>query len=347
MKFDHTSPNADKERPQWYGKPYYSLDAWCKNTYGRKLYKVALESGCSCPNRDGTLGYGGCIFCSAGGSGDFAAPCNDSVRTQIDQGKLLLQNKWLKNSSKNATVSSADEPDLIAYFQSYTNTYGDPDRLTALFSEALDQPDVAGISIGTRPDCLQNEMLENLVLLKETYSDKFIWIELGLQTIHDRTAELIHRGYPTAVFIQAMEKLQQCGLPVIVHTILGLPGEDKEDILATMQALNKLHPFGIKLQLLHFLRGTALADLYDAGKASDLTKEEYLELVTDCIAVLDPSICIHRITGDGPKDLLIAPRWSLNKRDVLNSIHALLKKRGIYQGKGRNDYHDPGTSDTL
>lgn len=318
---------------QWHGKPYYSLDAWCKNTYGRKLYKAALESGCSCPNRDGTLGYGGCIFCSAGGSGDFAAPFGDSVRAQLDQAKQLLGRKWL-NALTSDGASESDAPVLIAYFQSYTNTYGDPARLHALFSQALDQPDVAGISIGTRPDCLPEEILTMLDALKASHPDKFVWIELGLQTIHDRTAKLIHRGYPTAVFEQAMKKLKHHQIPVIVHTILGLPGETREDVLATIQALNHQKPFGIKLQLLHFLKGTALGDLYEKGEVAALTKEEYLELVTDCIAALDPSICIHRITGDGPKELLLAPRFSLNKRDVLNSIHALLRKKGIHQGKG-------------
>ena len=318
-------PAAGPIPARWHGKPYYSLDAWCKNTYGRKLYKVAIESGCTCPNRDGTIGYGGCIFCSAGGSGDFAVPVGTSVRGQIDQGKKLLSGKW---------DLCADTPSLIAYFQSYTNTYGDPEYLSALFAEALSQPDVAGISIGTRPDCLGEDILEKLDELKRAWPYKFIWIELGLQTIHDRTAALIRRGYPTSVFEDAMARLKQHEIPAIVHTILGLPGETKEDVLDTMGALNRLQPFGVKLQLLHILKGTGLAALYENGEISALSKEDYLELVTDCIAALDPSICIHRITGDGPKELLLAPRWSLNKRDVLNSIHSRLKSRAICQGQG-------------
>ncbi len=323
------SPGRD-----WYGKPYYSLDAWCKNTCGRKLYKVALNAGCTCPNRDGTVGYGGCIFCSEGGSGDFAAPAMPSVRAQLEEGKKLLGAKWQPDP---------DAPGLIAYFQSYTNTYGDPDRLCRLFGEALGDPETAGISVATRPDCLAEPILTGLDALKEQFPDKFIWIELGLQTIHDRTAALIRRGYPTAVFEQAMDTLQKHGLPVIVHTILGLPGETRDDVLATMNRLNRLNPFGVKLQLLHILKGTPLAALYSSGQVCALSREAYLDLVTDCIAVLSPDICIHRVTGDGPRQLLIAPLWSLHKRDVLNGIHACMKQKGIRQGS----HYESGTTDTL
>lgn len=319
----------------WHGKPYYSLDAWCKNTYGRKLYKTALETGCSCPNRDGTLDSGGCIFCSAGGSGDFAASPAGSVGEQLEEGKRLLEKKW---------QLTPGVPCLIAYFQSYTNTYGDPDRLARLFASALSQPDVAGISIATRPDCLPDGILKMLDSLRSAYPHKFIWIELGLQTIHDRTAKFLHRGYPTAVFEEAMHTLDSHGFPVIVHTILGLPGESKADVLATMNALNRLHPFGVKLQLLHILKGTALAGLYESGEVDALSKESYLELVTDCIAALSPDICIHRITGDGPRKLLLAPAWSLQKKDVLNSIHALMKQKGIRQG---SYFYESGTTDPL
>lgn len=334
-----------KQLPDWHGKPYYSLDAWCKNTYGRKLYKAALDIGCTCPNRDGTLGYGGCIFCSLGGSGDFAAAPAATLKEQLQKARTLLESKW-----KLAPASSDPKtgPCLIAYFQSYTNTYGNPKRLIALFTQALLQPDVAGISIGTRPDCLPDEILRELDALQAAFPDKFIWIELGLQTIHDRTAKLIRRGYPTAVFETAMETLTAHGFPVIVHTILGLPGESQQDILLTMEALNRLHPFGVKLQLLHILKGTTLAELYATGQVSALSKEEYIRLLSDCIAALSPDICIHRITGDGPKQLLIAPCWSLHKRDVLNSIHAYFKQNGIRQGSRCTEiFYDTGTIDTL
>ena len=200
----------------WHQKPYYSLDAWCKNTYGRKLYKAALDIGCTCPNRDGTLDTRGCIFCSAGGSGDFAASRQLSVTDQLTQAKSLLSSKWIPEPGK---------PSLIAYFQAYTNTYGDPDRLLSCYEEALSSPEVAGISIATRPDCLSDIILEGLDRLRLLYPDRFIWIELGLQSIHDHTAARIRRGYPTSVFYDAAAKLHARRLPFIVHLILGLPGE--------------------------------------------------------------------------------------------------------------------------
>ena len=302
----------------WHQKPYYSLDAWCKNTYGRKLYKAALDIGCTCPNRDGTLDTRGCIFCSAGGSGDFAAFRQLSVTDQLTQAKSLLSSKWIPEPGK---------PSLIAYFQAYTNTYGDPDRLLSCYEEALSSPEVAGISIATRPDCLSDIILEGLDRLRLLYPDRFIWIELGLQSIHDHTAARIHARR----------------LPFIVHLILGLPGETRLDLLESIRAVNQVHPFGVKLQLLHILKGTDLALLYEAGKLPVLTQEEYLDLLTSCIAALSPDICLHRVTGDGPRKLLIAPQWSLSKRNVLNGLHALMKQRNLRQG----DNYEPGTSYTL
>lgn len=319
----------------WYGKPYYSLDAWCKNTYGRKLFKAALDIGCTCPNRDGTLDTRGCIFCSAGGSGDFAASRHLSVTEQIKEAGSLLAAKWNTGS---------DQPCLIAYFQAYTNTYGDPARLLSCYEEALFHPQTAGISIATRPDCLGRPIVDGICSLKERFPDKFIWIELGLQSIHDRTAQLIRRGYEYAVFQEAMETLSRRSLPVIVHLILGLPGESAEDTLASIRAINGFSPFGVKLQLLHILKGTDLARLYENGGAAALEKEEYLKLLTDCISSLSPDICIHRVTGDGPRDLLIAPRWSLDKRSVLNSLHALMKQKNIRQG---SNFYESGTTHTL
>lgn len=326
----------------WHQKPYYSLDAWCKNTYGRKLYKAALDIGCTCPNRDGTLDTRGCIFCSAGGSGDFAASRQLSVTDQLNQAKALLSSKWIPEPGK---------PSLIAYFQAYTNTYGDPDRLLSCYEEALSSPEVAGISIATRPDCLSDIILEGLDRLRLLYPDRFIWIELGLQSIHDHTAARIRRGYPTSVFYDAAAKLHARRLPFIVHLILGLPGETRLDLLESIRAVNQVHPFGVnqvhpfgvKLQLLHILKGTDLALLYEAGKLPVLTQEEYLDLLTSCIAALSPDICLHRVTGDGPRKLLIAPQWSLSKRNVLNGLHALMKQRNLRQG----DNYEPGTSYTL
>jgi len=317
-------------------KPYfYSADEYFKETFGKKMFRLSLEGGITCPNRDGTVGHGGCIFCSEGGSGDFAAGQSGqmavhTLSAQLDAGRQLFGSK--KTGRR-----------CIAYFQSYTNTYGDPARLAALYEEALREPLAAGISIATRPDCLSEEILSHIDRLRSCYPDKFIWIELGLQTIHEKTADFIRRGYSYSVFVQAMKTLHAHRLPAIVHVILGLPGESVQDMLDTVKAMNCFSPFGIKLQLLHVLQHTDLATLYQAHYFETLSKEAYLELVTDAIACLSPDICIHRITGDGPKHLLIAPDWSRNKRDVLNSIHTRMKQKDIRQGSN----YDSGTPDTL
>lgn len=316
----------------WHNKPYYSLDAWCKNTYGRKLYKIAIDGGFTCPNRDGTAGFGGCIFCSEGGSGEFTGniqalrspdqyglrpvPC---VKEQLQQGRSLFGDK------KTGSL-------YIAYFQAYTNTYGPLSYLEDLYEQALSRPDVAGISIGTRPDCLSEEILCLIDRFRLKYPEKFIWIELGLQSIHDTTAAFIHRGYPYSTFLEAFKALKAHDIPVIVHVILGLPGETKENMLETISAMNHLKPFGIKLQLLHVLKGAALSVLYEQGTFETLTFEEYLSLLTDCISHLDPRITIHRVTGDGPKELLIAPLYSLNKRSLLNGLHLKMRQENLLQG---------------
>lgn len=309
-------------RDDWHGKPYYSLDAYCKNTYGEKLYKIALNAGLSCPNRDGTLGTGGCIFCSAGGSGDFAVSTADypSITEQLAAGRALFHTKQTGNR-------------YIAYFQAYTNTYGSLPYLRAIYEQALREPSVAGISIATRPDCIPEEVMTLLVNMKSEFPDKFVWIELGLQTIHEETALFIRRGYTLDVYDRCVMMLQQAGIPVITHVILGLPGETAEHMLRTISHLNSLGIWGIKLQLLHILKGTDLATLYEQGAYVPLTKEAYLELVIDCLELLNPDTVVHRVTGDGPEDLLLAPLWSLNKRDVLNSLHHAMKLRTAFQGR--------------
>ena len=301
----------------WNGKPYHSLDYMLKQRFGEKVYKVTLNGRMSCPNRDGTIGLGGCIFCSAGGSGDFAADAALSITEQIDSQIALL---------------SAKRPihKYIAYFQAYTNTYAPVDYLERIFSEALSHPGIVALSIGTRPDCLGQDVI---ALLSRLNRIKPVWVELGLQTIHEDTARYIRRGYPLSCFEDAFERLQGEGLETIVHTILGLPGESREDILKTMDYLSRKQIQGIKLQLLHVLQGTDLAADYLAGKFQVLDREEYLDLVADCLEHLDPSIVIHRVTGDGPKDLLIAPLWATRKREVLNLLHHRLKERHSYQGK--------------
>ena len=301
----------------WNGKPYYSFDYMLKERFSEKIYKTALNGGMTCPNRDGTLGTRGCIFCSQGGSGDFAGDRRDSITLQIDKQAEKLSQK------RNASA-------FIAYFQAYTNTYAPVDYLKEIYTEAIRHPLVAAVSIGTRPDCLGPEVLD---LLEELNRIKPVWIELGLQTIHEQTAEYIRRGYPLSCFEEAVKFLHQRGLEVIVHTILGLPGESRRDILETMEYLNRQKIQGIKLQLLHVLKGTDLAQDYLDGKFSVYTMEEYLDTVIDCLEHLSPDIVIHRLTGDGPKDILIAPLWSRNKRLVLGSLYKRFKERGTWQGR--------------
>ena len=309
-------------RQDWNGKPYYSLDCYCKETFGEKIYKIALDGGFTCPNRDGTIGYGGCIFCSRGGSGEFAA----DIHEDIQKGLSLFGDK--KTGDK-----------FIAYFQAYTGTYDKPKRLYSLYSAALSHEKIIGISVATRPDCLGEEVLEVFKKLQREFPHKLIWIELGLQTIHPDTAAYIRRGYELPVFETAVKQLRALNIPVIVHTILGLPGEDEKRILETIDYVNRIKPFGIKLQLLHILKDTDLAADYEKGLVPVYTKDEYLRILLSCINRLNPDIVIHRITGDGPKDLLIAPTWSLNKRDVLNSFHKLCRETGSFQGKYFSSRH--------
>lgn len=301
----------------WNGKPYHSLDYMLKERFGEKVYKVTLNGGMSCPNRDGTIGHGGCIFCSEGGSGDFAASAALSIHEQIDSQIAML---------------SAKRPihKYIAYFQAYTNTYAPLSYLERIFTEAIEHEDIVGLSIGTRPDCLPDETLD---LLSELNKKKPVTVELGLQTIHERTAAFIRRGYKLSCFEDALERLQERKLETVVHTILGLPGENTENILETMRYLNAHHIDGIKLQLLHVLKHTDLAAYYGQTGFHILSEDEYIDLVIRCLEVLSPDITIHRLTGDGPSDLLIAPLWSLKKRSVLNHIHHELKVRDTWQGR--------------
>ncbi len=301
----------------WNGKPYHSFDYMLKECFSCKIYKTALNGGMTCPNRDGTLGERGCIFCSQGGSGDFAGDRRDSITEQINKQAEKLARK------RNASA-------FIAYFQAYTNTYAPVEYLRKIYTEAINHPQVAAVSIGTRPDCLGPDVL---ALLAELNQIKPVWIELGLQTIHERTAAYIRRGYPLSCFEEAVKALRQRDLEVIVHTILGLPGESRRDILETMEYLNHQDIQGIKLQLLHILKGTDLARDYLEGKFSVYTMEEYLDILIDCLEHLSPDIVIHRLTGDGPKDLLIAPLWSSRKRTVLNTLHHKCKMRHAYQGR--------------
>lgn len=302
---------------RWGEKPYYSLDYYLKEKFGEKIYKIALDGGMTCPNRDGTLDTRGCIFCSSGGSGDFAVHKKTSVTEQINDAITLLKSHDKKTGSK-----------YIAYFQSYSNTYASADYLRSLYIEALNHPDIVGLSIGTRPDCFDEDIY---ALISECNSIKPVWIELGLQTIHEKTADFIRRGYPLSIFEETVRRLRSLNIDIITHIILGLPGETTEDIIETIHYLNHADIQGIKLQLLHILKGTDLADYLP--KLKIFTEEEYINLLVRCIGELSPDIVIHRLTGDGPKDLLLAPLWSLNKRHVLNNLAHTLKKENMYQGK--------------
>lgn len=306
----------------WGEKPYRSLDWQLKTQFGEKVYKLALNGGMSCPNRDGKVGRGGCIFCSEGGSGDFAADGHLSVKEQIAIQKEALRDK--KPARK-----------YIAYFQAYTNTYAPVDYLERIFTEAIEDPEVVILSIATRPDCLPEDVLDLLARLNQ---QKPVWVELGLQTMHEESAQIIHRGYDLACFERAVSGLRSREMDVIIHTILGLPGEGRKEVLQTIDYLNHMDIQGIKLQLLHILKGTQLGQIYLEQKEgqefiSPMTMEAYIDLVIDCVEHLSPEITIHRLTGDGPKELLLAPMWSTRKRTVLNEIHKELKKRDAWQGK--------------
>lgn len=296
---------------------YYSLNRFLRETFGEKVYKLALDGGMSCPNRDGTLGTGGCIFCSAGGSGDFAETRQSTVAEQIEQAKRRIRSK-----------TGAEK--FIAYFQSYTNTYGPVSYLERLFTEAISEPSVAAVSIGTRPDCLGADVV---ALLERLNRIKPIWVELGLQTIHEQTARYIRRGYPLAVYEDALGRLRAAGITVVVHVILGLPGESREMMLRTIDYLSGEHrPDGVKLQLLHVLEGTDLAADYRAGKFRTMEMGEYFELLCECLRRLHPDMVIHRLTGDGPKRTLIAPEWTADKKRVLNALRRELERQDVRQG---------------
>lgn len=327
-------------RTNWNGKPYYSLDYYLKETFGTKVYKLALDGGMTCPNRDGTISTGGCIFCSEGGSGDFAEKRTATIQAQVDAAKQRVAKKMKPKSDLIQTLSS-DGP-YIAYFQSYTNTYAPLPYLRSLFTEAISLPEICALSIGTRPDCLPDETID---LLSQLNEKKPVWVELGLQTIHETTADFIRRGYRLSVFEDTFHRLKAAGLTVIVHVILGLPGESREDMLQTIRYLavlnhNGHHIDGIKLQLLHVLRGTDLDTIYQSGAFRTMELEEYLELVASCLKLLPQDIVIHRVSGDGPKSLLTAPLWSGNKRLVMNSMAKYLKEHGVYQGQ---EYNSRGT----
>lgn len=296
---------------------YNSLNNYLRNKFGCKVYKLSISSGLSCPNRDGKLSTKGCIFCSNGGSGDFATSAALSVTEQIEQAKEKVSKKITNGK-------------YIAYFQSFTNTYGDVDYLKKIFTEAINHPDIVALSIGTRPDCLPNDVLD---LLNRLNQIKPVWVELGLQTIHEKTAHYINRGYTLDVFDQAVENLNKLNIDVIVHLILGLPNETNDMILESVKYVCSKPISGIKLQLLHVLKNTPLEKEYFLNQFHIYSLEEYASLLGECICNIPSDIVIHRLTGDGPKSLLIEPQWSGNKKLVLNYINKYFNDMDIIQGK--------------
>ena len=296
------------------GVHYRSLNRFLREQFGEKVYKLALDGGFTCPTRDGSKGTGGCTFC-AGGSGDFAIPVGDSVSEAIEMAKAVVADKGARR--------------FIAYYQSYTGTYAPIERLRNLYTETIRHPDIAALSIGTRPDCLGDE---TVALLKELNTRKAVWIELGLQTIHEQTALAIRRGYPLEVYDDAVRRLRAAGISVIVHMIIGLPGETAEMIRQTAVSIGRSGVQGIKFQLLHVLEGTELAEEYRAGAFEVLSLDAYIRILEECIEGIPREMVVHRLTGDGAKRSLIAPGWSADKKRVLNEIKRAFERDRIRQG---------------
>lgn len=296
---------------------YNSLNNYLKNKFGCKVYKLSINAGLTCPNRDGTISYGGCIFCSEGGSGDFSTSPLLSITEQIESAKSRVSSK-IKNGK------------YIAYFQAFTNTYGPIDYLRKIFTEAVEHPDIVAISIATRPDCLPDEVLD---LLSELNAIKPVWVELGLQTIHEKTANYINRGYSLECFENAIDNLRRIHIETIVHVIIGLPFESEEEIYETIKYVSSQNIQGIKLQLLHVLQNTALANDYNNNLFETLSMEQYIKIIARSLELIPENIVIHRFTGDGPKSLLIAPAWSCNKKNVLNSMNKYFRDNNIIQGR--------------
>ncbi|MCC8016552.1 MAG: TIGR01212 family radical SAM protein [Clostridiales bacterium] len=286
---------------------YYSFNQYLKDTFGTKIYKISINAGFTCPNRDGKLDARGCVFCSKGGSGDFAESPHLSVARQIEKGKERVKNK-IKSGK------------YIAYFQAFTNTYAPVKILKEKFYEAINHPDIAAVSIATRPDCLPDDVID---LLNELNKIKPVFIELGLQTIHEKSAEYIRRGYELSVYDEAVKKLKKINVNIVTHIIIGIPGEKKEDIVKSVDYVCKSGTNGIKLQLLHVLKGTDLAEDYEKGTFETLSMEEYLDILKACIKIIPQNTVIHRLTGDGPKKDLISPMWSADKKRVLNAVNRI------------------------
>ncbi|WP_172794002.1 TIGR01212 family radical SAM protein [Sporosarcina sp. HYO08] len=299
------------------GKRYHTWSRHLKDEFGFKVFKVALDGGFDCPNRDGTVAYGGCTFCSVAGSGDFAGDRVDPIDVQFAEIRDRMHQKWKDGK-------------YMAYFQAYTNTHAPLPVLKEKFEAALAQDGVVGMSIATRPDCLPDDVVEYLAELHER---TYLWVELGLQTVHEKTAALVNRAHDFATYVEGVEKLRKHGIRVCTHIINGLPMEDYDMMMETAKEVAKLDVQGIKIHLLHLLKGTPMVKQYEKGQLEFLEKEEYINLVADQLEILPPDMIVHRITGDGPIELMIGPMWSVTKWEVLNGIDKELERRGSWQGK--------------
>lgn len=301
---------------KWDNKRYYSLNYFLRQKFGEKVYKISLDGGFTCPNRDGTISKSGCIFCSSRGSGDFTMK-NKNLSLQFEDAKEMMQKKWRKGK-------------YIGYFQAYTNTYAPVEVLREKYNTILEKENVVGLAIATRPDCFPEDVLD---LLDELNEKTYLWVELGLQTINEDTAKLINRGYALETYVNTVKELKKRNIDVVTHCILGLPGETKTDMLKTIDFIAKTNTQGIKIHLLHLLKDTPMVKLYEQGKLELMKKDDYVDLIVDCIERLPSDMVIHRLTGDGPRATLIGPWWSMNKWEVLNAIDDRLIERDTWQGK--------------
>lgn len=301
----------------WGDKRFHTWNFEMREQFGEKIFKVMLDAGFTCPNRDGTIALGGCTFCSARGSGDFAGRRKDDLVTQFNTIRDRQHQKW-----PNAKY--------IGYFQAYTNTYAPVEVLREYYEVILQQPGVVGLSIATRPDCLPDDVVEYLAELNER---TYLWVEMGLQTIHERTSQLINRAHDTDCYYEAVEKLRKHGIRVCTHIIYGLPQETHEMMLDTCRAVSQMDVQGIKIHLLHLMRKTPMVKQYEEGLVKFLEMDEYVKLIGDSLEILPPEMVVHRLTGDAPRNLIIGPMWSLKKWEVLNAIDAELKNRDTWQGK--------------
>ena len=304
-------------RKEWNGKRYHSLNYFLRNKFNEKIYKISLDGGFTCPNRDGKVAKGGCTFCSARGSGDYAGSRILSINEQFNDRKKMMEKKWKDGK-------------YIAYFQAYTNTYAPVEELRQKYEEAISQENVVALSIATRPDCLDDDVVD---LLEEISKKTYLWVELGLQTVNDESARNFNRGYDFEVFKEGIKKLQDRNIEVVVHTIFGLPGETKEDMLKTIDYVAHSGAQGIKFHLLHLMKGTQMVKQYETGELELLSQEDYIDLICKGIAMIPQEMVVHRLTGDAPRESLIGPMWSLKKWEVLNSIDKALEDNDIYQGK--------------